>query len=54
MPTWVFFLGVEAVTIVICVVATVIWMNRGGEEDAYDCRLKELAEQELDAKAEAR
>lgn len=43
MPTWIFFMGLEAIVVIACVAATVGWMNHGDERDAYDIRLDELA-----------
>lgn len=44
MPTWLFFIGITVLTMVICVVVTIVWLGKNpGEEDALDRRLAELA-----------
>ena len=53
MPTWLFFIGITVLTMVICVVVTIVWLGKNpGEEDALDRRLSELAAQNAKKRAE--
>ena len=53
MPTWLFFIGITVLTMVICIVVTIIWLGKNSdEEDALDRRLSELAAQNAKKRAE--
>ena len=53
MPTWLFFIGITVLTMVICIVVTIIWLGKNSdEEDALDHRLSELAAQNAKKRAE--
>lgn len=52
MPTWLFFVGLTVLTMVICVIVTVLYLGKGGnEEDDLDRRLEELAQQNAERRA---
>ena len=52
MPTWLFFVGLTVLTMVICVIVTVLYLGKGGnEEDDFDRRLEELAQQNAERRA---
>lgn len=42
MPTWMIFIGAEAITVIITVIWILCFMRGGDKEDEYDRRLKEL------------
>lgn len=53
MPTWLFFIGITVLTMVICIVVTVVWLGKNpSEEDILDRRLAELAAQNAKKRAE--
>lgn len=53
MPTWLFFIGLTVLTMVLCVVVTIVWLGKNpGEEDALDRRLEELAAQNAKRRAQ--
>ena len=40
MPTWLFFIGITALTMVICIVVTILWLGKNpSDEDDLDRRL---------------
>ena len=52
MPTWVFFMGITVLTMVLCVVITILWLGKNSDkEDDLDRRLKELAAQNAQNRA---
>ena len=53
MPTWLFFIGITALTMVICIVVTILWLGKNpSDEDALDRRLAELAAQNVKKRKE--
>lgn len=44
MPTWMVFIGAEAIAVIITVIWILCFMRGGDKEDEYDRRLKELTE----------
>ncbi len=53
MPTWLFFIGLTVLTMVLCVVVTFIYLGKDpNEEDELDKRLEELAAQNAKRRAE--
>lgn len=53
MPTWLFFIGLVVLTMVICVVVTIVWLGKNpGQEDDLDRRLAELAAQNAQNRAD--
>ncbi len=53
MPTWLFFIGITVLTMVICIVVTIVWLGKNpSEEDILDRRLAELAAQNAKKRAE--
>lgn len=53
MPTWLFFIGLTVLTMVICVVVTIVWLGKNPtQEDDLDRRLAELSAQNAQNRAE--
>ena len=53
MPTWLFFIGPTILTMVICVVVTIVWLGKNPtQEDDLDRRLAELSAQNAQNRAE--
>ncbi len=53
MPTWLFFIGITALTMVICIVVTILWLGKNpSDEDDLDRRLAELAAQNVKRRKE--
>lgn len=53
MPTWLFFIGLTILTMVICVVVTIVWLGKNPtQEDDLDRRLAELSAQNAQNRAE--
>ncbi len=44
MPTWMIFIGAEAIAVIITIIWIFCFMRGGDKEDEYDRRLKELTE----------
>ena len=44
MPTWMIFIGAEAIAVIITIIWILCFMRGGDKEDEYDRRLKELTE----------
>lgn len=53
MPTWLFFIGITALTMVICIIVTILWLGKNpSDEDDLDRRLAELAAQNVKRRKE--
>ena len=53
MPTWLFFIGITALTMVICIAVTILWLGKNpSDEDDLDRRLAELAAQNVKKRKE--
>ena len=53
MPTWLFFIGITALTMVLCIVVTILWLGKNpSDEDDLDRRLAELAAQNVKKRKE--
>ena len=53
MPTWLFFIGLTILTMVICVVVTIVWLGKNPtQEDDLDRRLAELSAQNAQNRAD--
>ena len=44
MPTWMIYIGAEAIAVIITIIWILCFMRGGDKEDEYDRRLKELTE----------
>lgn len=43
MPTWMVFIGLEAIMVIITIIYILHFMKDGDKEDEYDRRLEELS-----------